>query len=73
MKMKLWKIGAIIGTIWGLLGVMFVLRIVPQVSMLMPGETPPPEYVYTLFLIGMIVFYPLFLCVTITGRNIPSC
>jgi hypothetical protein len=55
-----WKIGAILGAVWGLLGAIFIPTVMWQVGMLVPGETPPPDYLYALAPIGMIVFLPLF-------------
>jgi|GEM_PF-1700818 hypothetical protein len=55
-----WKVGAITGAVWGLLGAIFIPTVMWQVGMLVPGETPPPDYIYALAPIGMIVFLPLF-------------
>lgn len=57
---KKWKVGAIIGAAWGLLGAIFILTVMWRMGMLLPGETPPPDYIYALAPIGMIVFLPLF-------------
>jgi len=59
-KMKKWKVGAIIGAIWGLLGAIFIPTVMWRMGMLMPGETPPPDYIYALAPIGIIAFLPLF-------------
>ena len=58
--MEKWKIGAITGAVWGLLGAIFIPTVMWQVGMLLPGETPPPAYIYALAPIGMVVFLPLF-------------
>ncbi|MBE0516068.1 MAG: hypothetical protein IBX41_01580 [Methanophagales archaeon] len=58
--MKKWKLGAIIGAIWGLLGAIFIPTVMWRMGMLMPGETPPPDYIYALAPIGMIAFFSLF-------------
>jgi len=57
--MEKWKKGAIIGAVWGLLGAIFIPTVMWRVGMLTPGETPPPDYFYSLSLIGMIVFLPI--------------
>ena len=55
-----WKIGVIIGAFWGLLGAIFILTVMWRMGMLLPGETPPPDYFNTLSQIGIIIFFPIF-------------
>lgn len=58
--MKKWKFGAIIGAVWGLLGAIFILTVMWRMGMLLPSETPPPDYFNTLSLTGIIIFFPIF-------------
>jgi len=64
--MNKWKIGAIIGAAYGLLGAIFLPTAMCQCEMLIPGQTlppvytPPHDYAYTRLPIGMIVFLPIF-------------
>ena len=56
-----WKIGAVVGAIWGLLGFIFFHIIVPHV-----WDLYPSEYTMILLCLGGIVFLPFLVFVITT-------
>ncbi|UZE92560.1 MAG: hypothetical protein IB616_01750 [Methanosarcinales archaeon] len=63
--MNKWKIGAILGAIWGLLGAIFLSTVVWQWGSVISKDTTP-SYIKTIYCPGKLVFAPIFVCIVVT-------